>query len=104
MARTKGPLFSVSASGDFRGVMEFRSGGGRTIVAGAKQSHPARTAAQQAQAQKFTRAKDQWNLLSADARQVWRTAAQGMGVTGYQLYISEYINQNVTPPDQPTPP
>lgn len=100
MATVRGPLFSVSASGSFRGIV-FATSGTRTVVAGERQKLPGRTPAQQAQAARFQTALTAWNGLDASAKQSWRTAATGTGNSGYQLYISEYIGQNIAPPSQP---
>lgn len=104
MARTTGPLFSVAASGKFRDILEFRTGGGRTIAARTKQVNPPRSPAQEAQATRFATAISGWSALGASAKNDWKAAATPLGLTGYQFYLSEYCAQHITPPDQPTIP
>lgn len=103
MARVKGPLFSLSASGEFRG-MEFRTGSGSTVVAAPKVVQAPRRPAQLAQQAAFQAAITAWNSLDANSRQTWRTAASTIGISGYQLYLREYLAQAITPPGQPLPP
>ena len=45
-----------------------------------------------------------WKALDANGQQTWRTAAQNTGMSGYQLYVSEYLTQAIVPPDQPIVP
>lgn len=101
MTRVKGPLFSVTASGDFLGLMEFRTTGDQTIVAGHKQKPAMRSAAQIAQATRFKNAVAGWNTLDAAAKLTWKNKAISLGMTGYQLFMSEYQTQNIVPPGLP---
>lgn len=101
MTRVKGPLFSVSASGDFLGLMEFRTIGDQTIVAGHKQPPSNRSTAQAAQATRFKNAVAGWKSLDAAAQLTWKNKATPLGMTGYQLFISEYMTQNCVPPNLP---
>lgn len=103
MARVIGPLFSVSASGLFQGIVEFRTGGGRTIAATPKAYVPPRTPAQAEQTNRFKDAISGWRGLDETARTEWKTRAPS-GMTGYRFYIAEYFNQDIYPPSQPTPP
>lgn len=103
MARVKGPLFSLSATGEFKG-MEFRTGSGSTVVAAPKVVQAPRRPAQLAQQAAFQTAVQAWKALDANGQQAWRTAAQNTGLSGYQLYISEYMTQAIVPPGQPVPP
>lgn len=103
MARVKGPLFSLSATGEFKG-MEFRTGGGSTVVAAPKTVLAPRRPAQIAQQAAFQTAVNAWKALDANGQQTWRTAAQNTGMSGYQLYVSEYLTQAIVPPDQPIVP
>lgn len=103
MAKVKGPLFSLAATGKFRGI-EFRTGGGETTVAGPKTITTPRRPAQVAQGQRFKAAVEAWNALPPADKDLWKASASGTGMNGYQLYISEHINQNVIPPAQPERP
>ena len=104
MARVVGPLFSLGASGEFRNAMEFRTGGGKTVVTGIRNPPNNRTPAQLAQAQRFQDAINGWRGLSTPEKANWATSAQGTGFSAYQLFLSEWFTQNIYPPDTPTPP
>lgn len=95
---------SFAASGTFRGEMEFRTGGGKTIVCGIRTPPSERSPFQQAQSQRFSEAIAGWRGLDAVERVSWDTAAQETPLTGYQLFISEWFTQDITPPDLPIPP
>lgn len=104
MAKVRGPLMSLSASGTYRGHLEFRSGAEETVVAGPRVLKPTRTPAQQSQAQRFGQAIAGWRDLTPTAKADWLAAAQGTGLTGYQLYLRQYQLQHINPPGQPTLP
>lgn len=104
MPKVTGPLFSVAASGVFRGEMEFRIVDGETIVTGKRAAPTSRSAAQQQQSARFAAAVAAWKLATSGTRAAWKTAAAATGMTGYQLWISEYQGQNITPPDEPVIP
>lgn len=104
MVKVIGPLFSVSASGVFKNELEFRSGGGKTTVCKTRKTKGQRTQAQHAQSDRFKAAVAGWHALTNPGRQTWRNAASGTGLSGYQLYISEYQSQLIQAPAQPSPP
>lgn len=99
MAKVVGPLFSLTASGNFRGLMEFRTG--EVIVGSPKTQKPPRSPAQQAQAARFQTAVEAWRDLSEADQTNWKTAGASRGLSGYQIYVSEYLIQGITPPGQP---
>ena len=100
MAKVKGPLFSLSASGAFNGIVEYRTTGGQTIAAGIKAYVPPRTPAQAAQTNRFKDAVGGWRTASPEQKAAWNAAAPAT-TTGYRYYLSEYILQNVQPPGHP---
>ena len=104
MATVKGPLFSVAATGKFNGVMEFRTGSGKTTVHGIRNISAERSQAQQAQSLRFAQAVSGWKTLSSLQKEAWKTAALQTGHNGYQLYLSEYQTQNIQPPNHPVIP
>jgi hypothetical protein len=104
MAKVKGPLFSVSATGIFHDLLEYRTGGGKTTVHGRREPPASRSSAQLAQSSRFADAVGGWRSLGPAQKAAWQAAAAGTGHTGYQLYLSEYQTQAVHPPGQPTPP
>ena len=101
MAKVFGPLFSLTASGTFRGFMEFRTRTGDVIVGSPKSVKPPRSPAQRAQAAHFQTAVETWRELPEADRGPWKTAGASRNLSGYQLYISEYLIQGITPPGQP---
>lgn len=103
MAKVRGPLFSLSASGAFNGIVEYRTTGGQTIAAGIKAYVPPRTPAQAAQTNRFKDAVGGWRAATEQQKAAWSAAAP-TGTSGYRYYLSEYILQNVQPPNQPTTP
>ena len=104
MVRVKGPLFSVAATGIFNGLMEYRTGSGKTTVHGIRRPNPTRSVAQVEQSLRFANAVSGWKLLNLINKTAWKTAALATPHNGYQLYISEYQTQNIQPPNQPIVP
>lgn len=104
MPKVTGPLFSVTASGNFQGLMEFRTKGTTTTVGKTRTKPATRSAAQQQQAARFKTAVTGWKDLDTIGQAEWKAAALNTGLSGYQLYLSEYQGQNITPPNQPLVP
>jgi hypothetical protein len=104
MAKVKGPLFSVAATGLFYDIIEYRTGSGKSTAHGKRSAPSSRSPAQQAQAALFTMAVTGWRALDANGKLSWKTAATYTGHNGFQLYVSEYQTQNISPPDQPIVP
>lgn len=101
MVKVVGPLMSLGASGNFRGVMEFRTGSGKSTVTAPRRKPAFRSSAQQEQASAFKMAIEGWNNASESTKTSWKNAAMGTGLTGYQLWITEWFTQNTAPPDEP---
>lgn len=101
MATVKGPLLSLSASGEFAGVMEFRTGANGTVVTGIREVQAGRTAAQQAQSTRFANAVSGWQALTTTQKAAWKTKAAPYSLTGYQYYLRQYQAQGIVPPGQP---
>jgi len=104
MVKVIGPLFSVAASGVFKDMLEFRTGNGQTTVSERRKVEKPRTAAQQAQSAKFAAAVAGWHAATAEQKTAWKAAAVNTGLSGYQLYLSEYQTQLIQAPAQPVPP
>lgn len=104
MARVKAGLLSLGASGEFGNLIEFRmtSHGQQAIPIRRKTNK--RSAAQANQANRFKAATAAWNGLGPEQKEAWNTAAEGTGKIGYRLYLSEYMNQGIQPPEQPQMP
>ena len=104
MARVTAPLFSGAASGQFSDICEFRMVNGKAVVTGTKTRRKPLAAATQVQASRFSTAAAEWRALSEEQQDQWVDAGYMHGLTGYQLYIREYLTQGITPPGQPTIP
>lgn len=101
MAKVTGPLLSLSASGEFAGLMEFRTGTAGTVVTTVRSVRPPRSPAQAAQSQRFANAVSGWRDLSATQKADWKTRGAAYALTGWQYYLRQYQEQGITPPGQP---
>lgn len=104
MARVKGPLFSLSASGTYLKQFVFRTRSTGTHVATRPATLPARSAAQNAHAQKVADMAAAWRHLAPATQAEWSACALSFGLTGYTLYWREWIAQASTPASPPTNP
>lgn len=104
MAKVEGPALSVSASGRV-GFLEFKKMGNGTHQVIMQRKPPShRSAAQDNQAGRFKAASTAWRGLTQEQKNAWNAAATTAGTIGYRFYLSEYMNQGITPPEQPTIP
>jgi hypothetical protein len=101
MPRVTGPLFSAGASGAFGGLMEFRMIGTKAVVTAPKHRSKPQGPAQQANAARFQVAIGGWKTLDAAGKTAWQSKALLLTLTGYQLYLREYLRQNIAPPNHP---
>jgi uncharacterized protein with NRDE domain len=106
MAKVKGPLMSLGASGTIAGAMTFSSWKG--IPTARIKSTPTNpnTAGQQAQRTTFGLAVASWKAQDEADQLTWtnRAKALGLKMSGFNLYTREYIKQGVTDPAVPTLP
>lgn len=98
MARVKGPLMSLEASGNTTGAaMQFRTVGGRTHVyrppAPESQNQGPPTPGQEAIRQRFKVAVASWAALIPQARLAWHEKAAPHGVSGFTLFIQDAMNE-----------
>ena len=101
MPRVTGPLFSAGTSGEFGGIMEFRMVGNKAVVTAPKHLSKTLGPVQQANAERFKVAIAEWKKLTEAVKTNWKTKATLLKLTGYQLYLREYLRQNIVPPNQP---
>lgn len=101
MARVSAPLFSASASGKFGDICEFRMVGNRVIAGAIKKRKAPFTEAQRTQAIRFKEAAGSWSALTLPEQEQWADKGPLFDLSGYQLYIREYLNQGILAPDQP---
>lgn len=101
MAKVTAPLFSAAASGKFSGLAEFRMRDGKAIAAGLKQRKRPLHPSTRHQASRFQIAAAEWRALPNDVQRQWRNAAYSQQMTGYNLWLREYLQQGITPPGRP---
>ncbi len=94
MAKVRGPLMSLDASGTLAGEVRFRHQSGHVLVyrdgAPGSVDRKGPTAAQQAQRELYAEAVTRWRELAAEFRAEWvaYAAAQGKGLTPWNLFLS----------------
>jgi hypothetical protein len=106
MAKVKGPLMSLGASGTIGGAMTFSSWKGIPTARIKGEPTNPNTAGQQAQRTTFTNAVASWKAQDAALHTDWnnRATALGLKMSGFNLYTREYIKQGVVDPATPTLP
>jgi hypothetical protein len=104
MAKIIAPLFSGAASGRFSNLAEFRMVNGQAIAAGIKERRKPIAPQTEAQASRFKTAANAWTALDEVSRDLWRDAAALQSMSGYNLWIREYLQQGIVPPAQPVIP
>lgn len=97
MAKVKAPLISLDASGNLNRVITYTSSKQTKIVKKFVASPDAQTENQIILRTVFEEGKDAWNLLTEEEKQVYNARAEGQALTGYNIFMSEYINQNYPP-------
>jgi len=92
MAKVKGPLLSMEASGAFADKLIFTSGKQGQNVTFYHKPTGKPSSTQQSVRKSFTNAKDRWNLLSTAQKLEYKTRANLKSLTGYNLFLSEWVN------------
>ena len=95
MAKLTSPLLSQTASGTIAGVLTFSSRKSGQQVRFQKKQKDVITSARTAQRALYSQAVSAWNLLTPTEKSNWTRQAKGQNLTGFNLYISIYLN---TPP------
>ena len=96
MAKAKGPLFSLNASGSVGKLMTFSARKSGPQVRYQKKQKDVITDARTEQRDFFKEAVEAWNALSEEEKEEYNTRAKNLDITGYNLFISEYE----TPPSE----
>ena len=78
--------------------------GNKAVVTAPKHVSKTQGPTQQANAERFKVAIGGWKTLDAASKTNWKNRALVLGMTGYQLYLREYIRQNIAPPNHPVIP
>jgi len=91
MAKTKGPLFSLDASGPFGRLLTF--GRSKQGVTGRRKNGPRgiATELQVARREAYRAAVDAWNELNTEEKAVFAAGAAALRMSGYNLFIREYL-------------
>lgn len=90
MAKVTGPLYSVTASGTVAKSMTFGVWKGIQWVRGwVKPANPD-TADQQTARARIAAAVASW-LTDTGVHDFWNSEAEGMAMSGYNLYVREYV-------------
>ena len=106
MAKVKGPLLSLGASGSIADSMTFGKWKGiNTCRIKSTPTNP-NTSSQQTQRTTFSNAVASWKAQDQTTQDSWNTRASEMGLSmsGFNLYVREYIAQGVVDPATPTLP
>lgn len=97
MARVSGPLFSMSASGTVGKTITYGTWKGRPYVREWFKPENPQAAKQVNVRTALTLLVAYWKTLSAAGQAEWETAAEGLGMSGFNLYMKhgmdEYISQ-----------
>lgn len=104
MAKVRGPLYSISASGQIAQAMVFASWKGIPWVRQQFIPQNPNTALQQAIRTIFTQGVARWQDLTPTQKTGWQTGIERKGyvMSGFNYFMSEYIKAmraGQTPPD-----
>lgn len=102
MARVKGPLMSVEASGNATGAcMQFRTVNGRTHVYRPpepdNQNQAPPTPEQEAVRLRFKAACNLWAALPMAQKSAYSQRANAMNISGYSLFMREHLGLGSAP-------
>lgn len=97
MAKVRGPLYSISASGQIAQAMVFAHWKGIPWVREQFIPQNPRTAGQVAQRLIFSQGVERWHTLSDAQKILWQTGIERKGYTmsGFNYFMSEYIKSMV---------
>jgi len=91
MAKSVGPLLSLSAHGTVGGALTYQKSGKGHKTYRKSDHKDAKSAAQKTQRALFDAAVDSWQALDELAREAWRWFAKGKAMSGFNLYLSHYL-------------
>ena len=91
MVKVLGPLFSVRAWGTLDGTLVYQRRPGMSTVMRRRVPANPDTGAQQEQRASFAAAVSSWKVLSDASKAWWQVKAWGMGTSGYNLYVKNYL-------------
>jgi hypothetical protein len=91
MARVKGPLFSIDASGSVASAITFSKWKGQNYVRQHFIPSNPQTKDQMYTRGTLSRGVIAWQAKDAPGKLVYDTAAEGTGMSGFNLFLSEYM-------------
>lgn len=86
---------SLKASGTVAGVLTFSDRKTGSQVRYQKKQKDKITVDRSTQRTLFNQAITAWNLLNSAEKKSWNVQAKGQNLTGYNLYISIFIGENI---------
>lgn len=101
MPKITAPLFSLTAAGTIAGLITYRTNGRAQIAQANRTEQPTRTPRQARHRTLFLRAANAWHEVPAETRTKWRDLAVRQTLTAWNLYLREYLAQNVIEGQQP---
>ncbi len=104
MVRIVGPLFSIAASGTYRGCILFKTRQGSTFAAGPPAVPASRSALQRAHAAAVGVMASFYTSLSVADRAAWDLSAGAAGIPTYRHYWREWFAQGSSSSSPPSPP
>lgn len=91
MTKIKGPLHSISASGSICDKITFSLRDSGQQVRWQKKQRDVITEARTEARTAYSNAVIAWRLLSDSEKETWKEQAIGSELTGYNLFVQEYI-------------
>lgn len=104
VARVRAPLFSLGASGAFGRVIVFRTSLRGTSVQRMPRIRVRPSQVQTTRRQAFRQAAAAWKGTNEATRYLWGQEGRERHMSGYNLWISEWYTQGITPPGLPVLP
>ena len=95
MAKVKGPLFSVSASGNIKKTFLFSSWRGIPVVKQYVDIPDTLTDKKGAVRLAYSAGCDAWNDLTAAEKEPYKETGQRKNLTGFNVFISQYLNNHI---------
>lgn len=95
MAKVRSPLFSQRASGTLAEVLTFSHRKTGQQVRTQRKQKDQNTIGQIAQRVKYIEAVSAWNNLSTSEKSLWIVRAYGQNLTGYNLFVADFLNEYV---------
>jgi hypothetical protein len=102
--RVSGPLFSLGASGTLAGTLTYRTSSAMSTVAPKSAKARVASVAQQAHRARVQAGMQSWKAQAPAVREQWKDAAAGGALTGYNVWVREWVLQGVEPPNVPVLP